>query len=884
MDKTSYNKNLNTKLKLIYYCSCLNPKLNGDPIPSLITEFSDIKAFYKEKKLTKILYNNINIVHKLLYDFDEIIKLNEAEIDNNLCSNYYLFLLIRAGEEIINYEFPIDYINSFNKKINIKNNKFYNIIAYKIILELISNFKNCDLYDENNDEDLVSRLEKESREYIKNNKNIFLDIKLELTDEDIIEKNIDELYADIIVALIKNNKFYDYEYILNIFNQLDLENIDIQFYSSEKLWNIILEVLNPKNDYIKVNDINNFDDLNDMNKINFYYFLFKYVLKSSFYIYNIPFLSQLRKKVIEILKLQEYITFTISNEIYIQRIEYIIKRLFELDFYYIHYYLNKKKSTKNENARDIKSSIMKKSQCIFNVSIKGKNNQKIDKIECIYGHKQSISFEDMKKLQEKNIVHDDIINLNFNIYLNCIYMFKNIIENQKNNYQFNYHFKLCFDFKKQLISHNTNNIYNINAEYSFQEHPFYKTDIKSFDENILIKKPNEFKGLMSLMSKLNFENNSEINDTYSLTLNIEPNITFVSNLEVEGFMDYKIIQLDKIIYKHKESVKFFLILKNGYFLSCGNSGTIILYNQDFKILLKKDNFDDILYHITEINDYKENIELIACYGQYMHEMLINKTNYEVVFKKYEVPKMKTMYCEKIKNDEYVIAGINGAIKVIDIFNDSIEEKMMYKLINFSVKTGLVINNKYVVLISNELIPKGLNKLVICNLIENKVEYSISDYSLNLSENSLSLITLGKSSNILLCAIKKYKSSQKNGILAVDMNLVRGKNIQYRFYDSGNFQPYCFCQLFKSSYILVGGHDLNKRTGMIRMYNINNINDLMYIQDIEITEDEIDNKFDMPVNSIVQIKETGKLIITCLDGYIFLFSKPNLDYYNKKHKG
>ena len=450
----------------------------------------------------------------------------------------------------------------------------------------------------------------------------------------------------------------------------------------------------------------------------------------------------------------------------------------------------------------------------------------------------------MKKLQEKNIVHDDIINLNFNLYLNCIYMFKNIIENQKNNYQFNYHFKLCFDFKKQLISHNTNNIYNINAEYSFQEHPFYKTDIKSFDENILIKKPNEFKGLMSLMSKLNFENNSEINDTYSLTLNIEPNITFVSNLEVEDFMDYNIIQLDKIIYKHKESVKFFLILKNGYFLSCGNSGTIILYNQDFKILLKKDNFDDILYQ------------------------------------------MKTMYCEKIKNDEYVIAGINGAIKVIDIFNDSIDEKMMYKLINFSVKTGLVINNKYVVLISNELIPRGLNKLVICNLIENKVEYFISDYSFNLSENSLSLITLGKSSNILLCAIKKYKSGQKNGILAVDMNLVRGKNIPYRFYDTGNFQPYCFCQLFKSSYIFIGGHDLNKHIGMIKLYYINNdYNELKYLQDIEIIEeDEIINSFAMPINNIIQIKETGKLIITCLDGYIFLFSKPNLDYYNKKHKG
>ena len=70
----------------------------------------------------------------------------------------------------------------------------------------------------------------------------------------------------------------------------------------------------------------------------------------------------------------------------------------------------------------------------------------------------------------------------------------------------------------------------------------------SSDENLLIKKPKEFKGLISLMSKLNFENNSEINDTYSI-ISIEPNITFGSSLEeIEDFMDYKIIQLDNLIY------------------------------------------------------------------------------------------------------------------------------------------------------------------------------------------------------------------------------------------------------------------------------------------------------------------------------------------------
>ena len=41
---------------------------------------------------------------------------------------------------------------------------------------------------------------------------------------------------------------------------------------------------------------------------------------------------------------------------------------------------------------------------------------------------------------------------------------------------------------------------------------------------------------------------------------------------------------------------------------------------------------------------------------------------------------------------------------------------------------------------------------------------------------------------------------------------------------------------------------------------------------------------MPVNNIIQTKDTGKIVITTIDGKIYLFTKPNLDYCNKKHKG
>ena len=142
--------------------------------------------------MTKILYFNANKVHMILYEVDEIIKLND-ELDNGLSSYYYLFLLIRAGQDIINYEFLTKFIILFYNKINNKENKFYNFISYIIIIELINNFRNCGLFDESVDGDLISKIEKESREYIKNNINIFLDIKADITEINIYNKNLDEI-------------------------------------------------------------------------------------------------------------------------------------------------------------------------------------------------------------------------------------------------------------------------------------------------------------------------------------------------------------------------------------------------------------------------------------------------------------------------------------------------------------------------------------------------------------------------------------------------------------------------------------------------------------------------------------------------------------------
>ena len=905
-DHYLFDNNISFKLNLICFSSLINKiKINNDPIPILFKEFCEIEALLDMKNLTKILYFNIKSVHKILYEFDQIINITD-KMGNNLSFNYYLSLLISAEKEIINYEFSTNYINLYNKNKKSDGYKYYNLINSKIIIDLINNLKQSIIYEENEDGDFIKKIEKENKDNIKNNINILKDINLNISEKDIYEKNVEELYTNIILGLIKNNKLCDFEYSNNIFEQLDFENIDIQFLNSRNLFKQIEEVLNSKNEYIKNNIINKFDDFNDINKVNFHYFLLKYILKSPFYIYKIPLLLEAHRNIIKILKLQEYIIFTVTNQIFIERIDYIIKKLCDFDYYYETEYLNKRKNKGNENNTNIKSLILKNSKVIFDISINKKINPEISKIECIYEDKNKISFDEMLKLQEKSneSKNKSKLNINFELFLNYISVCKNIIENQTNNFQFDYNFKLYLEFTKIL---STDNIYNINVHYNVQEHPFYKLDIGASDENILLKKYNELEGLLSLMKRLNFqldiENSklretslkstalySKIYDTISNSSNPKNEIQKIFTPDVIDDIEtiYQIIDFEKLIFKHEESVKILLELKNGYYFSCGNDKEMILFDENFNVLKKIDNLEDILYNIIEINNNEKSIELFACYGKFIYTIDINKINFEVEYEKYEIPNMKTLFSRKINNNDYVLGGNNGAMIIKKLFNLINEEKKMYKLVNFSIRTGLIINDKYIALISNELIPNGANLLAICNMKEIKNKHLITDYSFNLSENSLSLIKFEDGKNLLICACKKYKSNQTNGILIVGVDSIESENIKYKYYKTNNFIPYCFCQIYLTIFIFIGGFNIDKRQGEIRLYKIinENINELIFIQSVEIFDDDFNNYngIDMPINNIIQTKDSGKIIITTLDGYIFLFNKPNLDYYNKKHKG
>ena len=124
-----FNDKLSNTLNILLYSSLYSRiKINNDPIPSLLNDDSEIKNFYGFKYLTKIIYFNMKSVHRLLYEFELIIRINES-MPNDLSFNYYLILLIKDEAEIINYEFSIKYIKIFNNLKNNEENKYLKNIS-----------------------------------------------------------------------------------------------------------------------------------------------------------------------------------------------------------------------------------------------------------------------------------------------------------------------------------------------------------------------------------------------------------------------------------------------------------------------------------------------------------------------------------------------------------------------------------------------------------------------------------------------------------------------------------------------------------------------------------------------------------------------------------
>ena len=348
---------MNSKLKLYHFLCQMTPISNeNDPMSHLINSLEDIEDIYRKYpyESKQLFYFMKDDIHKIFYDNDYVFRFESRDLQKVLPENsdkikiselFYLSLLISDQPEIVNYSFSIDYILKINNKLfnSPIDNSVQNIINSKIIIFLINYYLEQNEEDFENNEKLES-MKQENIDLIQNviEKNkIFR--RLNYTIDDVLNNNIEKIYIDIILFLIKTNKISDFDYTYEIIDELDLKSIVL----TKAMYEGISQAFAENNDYLNYYEIENFWDLIE-DKINFYYITIKFIFKNVAYIYNIPVLF---KNLMKIISFRDFFILDPDYDIY-NKMKYLFELIpgYNINTRSDDNYINKKSSSNFNNA------------------------------------------------------------------------------------------------------------------------------------------------------------------------------------------------------------------------------------------------------------------------------------------------------------------------------------------------------------------------------------------------------------------------------------------------------------------------------------------------------------------------------------------------------
>ena len=458
---------------------------------------------------------------------------------------------------------------------------------------------------------------------------------------------------------------------------------------------------------------------------------------------------------------------------------------------------------------------------------------------------------------------------------------------------------------------------NINSIYTFFNKEIILNEEQHQDKDILNN--DNYKGfklfLKDIINNISNQaniNNDSIKDSTNNSMQIKKNISNQTNIikystkDASKSMKTKnnnlssysmqikntnLLSLEKIIEKHNGIVQKIIKLDNGSFISGGYDG-IIQYDINFDKIEEKAPENYITFFIHK------------------NEVIISLKNKFTSFNKPDtsISGIEGIYpCWNLfdlKSKMYIICCANGIYYASDIFNIVLKTNLP-KLYEKDYRGGIKITDNIIAITSNRILPNGENKLVFFSSKSRKLlkEFEIEKFSFTLSDINCSIMNIPKHENskLLLVACKKYFKDDKNGILLVILKFNENIEKKYqKFYETKNFEVYCFCpilnivnktvfdadQKIETEYFFIGGFDLDKNQGLIKLYKVI-YNDeiekieIKFIQDIIIEkkkgekDSEVFKGFKGPINCIIQ-SPNGKILVTCYDGNVYLFSEPNIE--------
>ena len=521
----------------------------------------------------------------------------------------------------------------------------------------------------------------------------------------------------------------------------------------------------------------------------------------------------------------------------------------------------------------------------------------------------------------------DNLTKNYKLFIVFIDEFRNNITNEYKN---NFKLKIKLSLKKE--EKNIGDIYNITCLYTFFS-PINNKSHSFIEQNILINRTNSLTtGFQFLIFEINNEcygvipqkNDLNPNNQGQNEINENPNknprnILVVSNEKNKIADEDIIIELLKIIDKDGYYNGNIKELDNGHFVFWRNDNTIVICDSNFDIIMEIKESIDLITNITERVNYdnkeKNSIQLVVSGSKDIILIIIDLNNLKYEIKGYSLANMYSLNICEMKKNNYIICGKTNCIHTIDLFvcNQIKQNRIDEKTYLGTYK----ISDNIIALSSNVLLPGGEDCSIFYNTNTKKTTNGMEGYSPVISTSGLSLIIResiivnAKKNNkkeknkILLCACKSYLKTQDNGILIINANLGENQKMEVPFYKTDNFEVNCFCpisiitnknkdynniddeykkniQIEDTDFFFVGGYDLEKREGIIKLYKIifgeKTINTkIEFLQDIET------DSIDSPINCIIQSKISGNILVTSYNGNIYLFTKPNINFYlNEKN--
>ena len=392
----------NPSLNLNYFLliSKSSNEISFDPTLSLLKTKDEFDLVLRgetnyDNYISYIYYNRKNIFDIL---FDEENNINIASILNKDINNpkfesflYYLCLLLEENKDMVYITYPAEFI----KKISIdflkdKNNEniYTKIIKAKINLELINNYISGDYLNSNRDL-LIKKNDIENT--LQKNLEKLQEIKLNISFEEVIMKNLDDIYFDIIKSILNLDSRDKYDKALNILTQMNLDIIDIMNGNMFHKMKMALKEKNFKRKYL----IETIEDFNDKNKINMYFILLKYIFKNSLYIYQISFLSTAREVLLRNLRRnnQQFLNNKITNLIF------VVKRLLDSE-YYIDKYIKNKVEEEIEKEEEIIEKNKIKDEVYDDINNEEKNIDEINEVLTYYkNYKNETKKEDIIRIE-----------------------------------------------------------------------------------------------------------------------------------------------------------------------------------------------------------------------------------------------------------------------------------------------------------------------------------------------------------------------------------------------------------------------------------------------------------------------------------------------------